>query len=366
MKYDFSCSYFIRWWNFQAKMFAVVEFENRDCALLPLAWLFDNQKKTYWPRVAREETFLKYVKNEKKPQSSWATFAVNKILFVTGKYENAAEALTNIVKESNSSEENGSSEFPVPLVLKYLRSELTESESDESSDPENSQDSLKSKLITTEIIQKRITRELEPPPKKVKLTKEKAAVTSQKDTESSEEFSSEEETNTVEANSFRSTPVHNESSQINSPVLTPIPPNIVLSTPNTSRVCNETILRKLERVIATQDQQTIMLQNILRTQQSQNIQYSRPDNYPELPVTNKKDFKNLESFLKDADNFVYMKTRLACIGGVNVRNCTMHIIKHLLSNEVAIKFNWAGRDKRPIKNTNITKVIFGKFLLRIQ
>ena len=50
------------------------------------------------------------------------------------------------------------------------------------------------------------------------------------------------------------------------------------------------LVRKLEQIIATQDQQTIMLDQILRQQTAQNVsQLQRPDDFPILPVTNKTD-----------------------------------------------------------------------------
>lgn len=43
----------------------------------------------------------------------------------------------------------------------------------------------------------------------------------------------------------------------------------------------------------------------------------------------------------------------------------MNMLKFILSDKVAIKFNWAGRDnkKRAFKTTSIAKVIQGNFLL---
>ncbi|KAF2890011.1 hypothetical protein ILUMI_16162 [Ignelater luminosus] len=49
-----------------------------------------------------------------------------------------------------------------------------------------------------------------------------------------------------------------------------------------------------------------------------------------------------------------MKTkRLSTIGGSSVRNTTMNMLKYLLTNQVAMKFNWSGKDKKPFKKTKM-------------
>ncbi|CAG9820693.1 unnamed protein product [Phaedon cochleariae] len=88
------------------------------------------------------------------------------------------------------------------------------------------------------------------------------------------------------------------------------------------------------------------------------LQLERPGNSHNLPVSNKQEYKALERFLNKELSFEYnMKKRFAAIGGASVRNTVMGMLKFLLRNEVAMKFNWAGSDKRPFKTTNMMKVI---------
>lgn len=56
---------------------------------------------------------------------------------------------------------------------------------------------------------------------------------------------------------------------------------------------------------------------------------------------------------------------MAAVGGSNVRSTVMNILKFVLSNEVAMKFNWSGRDKRSFKETAIMSVISGNILANI-
>ena len=70
------------------------------------------------------------------------------------------------------------------------------------------------------------------------------------------------------------------------------------------------LVKKLEQIIATQDQQTIMLDQILRQQTAQNVsQLQRPDDFPILPVTNKTDYRAVECFLSSEEKLTYMVSK---------------------------------------------------------
>lgn len=73
-------------------MYAVVEFRKvglngikRECAVIPIIWLIENNTKCYWPSVKYEESFLHYVKTKKPYEKSWHKYQVYKILHTTGK-----------------------------------------------------------------------------------------------------------------------------------------------------------------------------------------------------------------------------------------------------------------------------------------
>lgn len=52
-------------------MYAVVEFEGRKCAVVPLNWLTEEQQKCYWPKSSAGSTFEKRVISLKEPASTW-------------------------------------------------------------------------------------------------------------------------------------------------------------------------------------------------------------------------------------------------------------------------------------------------------
>lgn len=82
-------------------------------------------------------------------------------------------------------------------------------------------------------------------------------------------------------------------------------PSTSSSTSNT--VLLEAIVRKLEHVVNTQNQQTLMLNHILSSTQNTNItSLNKPQDLPSLPVNNKQEYKNLEEFLKSEEKFNYL------------------------------------------------------------
>ncbi|KAF2898856.1 hypothetical protein ILUMI_07314 [Ignelater luminosus] len=96
-----------------------------------------------------------------------------------------------------------------------------------------------------------------------------------------------------------------------------------------------------------------MLDNILRNLEVINRVLERPADFPNLPVSNKTEYRCVEEFLSKDENFTYMTKRLSTIGGFNLRNTTMNMLKYLLTSQVAIKLNWSGKDKKPFKKTKM-------------
>jgi hypothetical protein len=69
----------------------------------------------------------------------------------------------------------------------------------------------------------------------------------------------------------------------------------------------ELLLRKIEKLIATQDQHSILLDNMLRIQKLQNNNLiERPIDFPKLPIENKAEYRTVEEFLANPDKFSYM------------------------------------------------------------
>lgn len=67
-------------------MYAIVEFEERKCAVVPLNWLIDEQQKCHWPRTVRSQLFENMVKACKEPACSWPKYDVIKIIEVIGNF----------------------------------------------------------------------------------------------------------------------------------------------------------------------------------------------------------------------------------------------------------------------------------------
>lgn len=66
-------------------MYAVVEFEKKQCDVLPLCWLRDNQTKCLWPRNVTEKALCVLVRNQTAPKSSWLKCMVIKVHTLIGR-----------------------------------------------------------------------------------------------------------------------------------------------------------------------------------------------------------------------------------------------------------------------------------------
>lgn len=78
-------------------VYAVVQFLNKtqkECAVVPLIWLTDNNSICYWPNTKSDIKFKALVKSNAVYQSSWKKFDINAVLHTEGIYE------TRILKTS--------------------------------------------------------------------------------------------------------------------------------------------------------------------------------------------------------------------------------------------------------------------------
>ncbi|CAH1131648.1 unnamed protein product [Ceutorhynchus assimilis] len=128
----------------------------------------------------------------------------------------------------------------------------------------------------------------------------------------------------------------------------------------------EKVINDLESLKAIQKQHTLILQEILSTVRTKNVQaLTRPVDTPNLPIDHKKDFQDFESWLENQTNFTYMRSRVAAVGGSTVRGATMNMMKFLITNEIGMQFNWAGsapkderyQQKYPFKDTKMFSLI---------
>lgn len=123
-------------------------------------------------------------------------------------------------------------------------------------------------------------------------------------------------------------------------------------------------------------QHSLILNELLRT--SRRVHQDglvAPEDVPKFPLQTLGDFQNFDKLLEQNSalndymvkirhifpryNF-FKVSRLAAVGGSGVESLTRRIMKFLLSNEVAVLYNWKGRDKFPFEKTAVINVIYGK------
>lgn len=65
-------------------MYSVIEFDkNRECAIVPLTWLEEDQKVCLWPNNIKNEAIIQdYVTSNKA--SPWRKYKIKKVHFLSG------------------------------------------------------------------------------------------------------------------------------------------------------------------------------------------------------------------------------------------------------------------------------------------
>lgn len=54
------------------------------------------------------------------------------------------------------------------------------------------------------------------------------------------------------------------------------------------------------------------------------------------------------------------KGRLSTIGGADLRSCVMNILKFVMTNQLAMSYNWKGQhNKKSFEGTKLREVIMG-------
>ncbi|KAF2891507.1 hypothetical protein ILUMI_14666 [Ignelater luminosus] len=247
-------------------MYAVVEFDKKECSVVALAWLIDDQSKCLWPNIGKQDVLEEYVTSQKAPTSSWRKYSVKKVHYISDTYYKANDYLTKMVEDSYSSSDGNQ------LLIRRKIAEM------------NSQTNVQDKKE-------------DPCKRKLKLNSKKTDK-KQKSNESSNEFSSD-----VDETEVQSMTQHNKESfdttiaykSGTSSSLCSLKSN---NTPVSSRSSNvsssstpaiELLLRRVERIISTQDQQNIMLDNILRNLEVNHRVLEKPADFSNLPVSNKTD-----------------------------------------------------------------------------
>jgi len=82
--------------------FSIVEFED-GIKLVPILWIFNDNKKCYWPNYTKQEEINQAIFNEEHPDSKWLSYNVLRKFGTADTYANGvrklklAEQFSNIV-----------------------------------------------------------------------------------------------------------------------------------------------------------------------------------------------------------------------------------------------------------------------------
>lgn len=63
--------------------FSIVEFED-GIQLVPILWIFNGNKKCYWPNYTKQEKINQAIFNEEHPDSKWLPYNILRIFGTAG------------------------------------------------------------------------------------------------------------------------------------------------------------------------------------------------------------------------------------------------------------------------------------------
>ncbi|XP_050315917.1 uncharacterized protein LOC126750366 isoform X2 [Anthonomus grandis grandis] len=333
-------------------MFAVVEFDNKrkEFSVVPLTWLTDDKTVCFWPKIIRSEDHLQsMIQKCFYPTASWDNYAIKKIHCTTESFHIANCMLKMILEESSSANEE-------PQATQKKGEEIDRKDIKRVL-PENSDVVISYSSDSDTFISA---------PKKKKRKKFLCPLPTTHNNDSNEIevfLSDSEQKGTALLTSVESVPSvgsvlsipdeldrqqqashneHNSTRRIQSNVNNNSPTSDFLSN-NHLNEWQHSISQELEHIKAVQERQATMLRQIWQALQVKNIQaLHRPADVPDLPLNKLREFGNFEQWLKIEHNFIYMRTRIASIGGTTVRAAVMNMMKCLLTNKLGMAFNWAG------------------------
>ncbi|CAH0559238.1 unnamed protein product [Brassicogethes aeneus] len=112
-------------------------------------------------------------------------------------------------------------------------------------------------------------------------------------------------------------------------------PNAAVPNDNTSHILEE-ILRHVVYIREVQDQNTLRLDQLERLNQTATVQQlARPHSVPILPINNKKEFEELENFLTEDVNLLYMAMQIQNLKKSEM--CRSSWVESVLSTPCSVK-----------------------------
>ncbi|XP_044254823.1 uncharacterized protein LOC123005230 [Tribolium madens] len=350
-------------------MFAVIEFISNEIAVVPLKWVYKRETKCRWPLTTGKKTFNDFVKCKPPSKSSWPSYKIIKIHCKIDNFDKAEQELTELLKDCQAeAEETGSSSRSLTRKSNphYLSDES--SEDDSISSFEDTQDThflnvstgsagnaQGSNITTVEMSASSST-----------LGISKAASTY------SGGVSTLNQTTALEASTSSSTCCLNASTifpgvSSSSKTLTVEASNsssstLGISEASTVTIYSEnfesTVLSTLSKIVSNVDQHSIILNEIYRKCTTSENSITQPEDIPSLPLKDLEDFAAFEDKLKSPALYQYMVLRLAAVGGSGIESQCRRIMQYLMTNSLAMKFNWKGKEKIAFQKTKTMTLIY--------
>ncbi|XP_030196677.1 uncharacterized protein LOC115541048 [Gadus morhua] len=101
------------------------------------------------------------------------------------------------------------------------------------------------------------------------------------------------------------------------------------------------LLRAVEELKALVRQNNLLLQAL--TRQKTTAAADTPSEEFKFPMNSEEDLQRVEDLLREKSQEKALAAHLSALGGCNPGDAVRRILRHILTNHFALKFNWLGR-----------------------
>ncbi|KAL0117637.1 hypothetical protein PUN28_008798 [Cardiocondyla obscurior] len=147
------------------RRFSIVEFED-GIQLIPTLWIFNENKKCYWPCYTKQEKINQAIFNEERPEDDkWKSYNVIRIFGTADTYSNSmrklklAEQISNIESGNDDTDKKMSRRKRAKKRFNY---EEDDSENETTTEKEDSEEVENSVEVSTQKISKKNNNKIPP------------------------------------------------------------------------------------------------------------------------------------------------------------------------------------------------------------
>ncbi|XP_025160521.1 uncharacterized protein LOC109503823 [Harpegnathos saltator] len=337
-------------------IYHIVEFDD-GLQVVPSEWLTDNNKKCLWPTYTNQIKINQPISKRISPLCDWPLYKVNRLFGSCEIYDKAIEKLklAEHISDIDDIDENSNLK-----KSRHHRAKKVLTSSAENSDDSCDTNIDKSKVYTAQF-----------PKVPNELSRKEITIGAQKSLKNSEKKITniiqreKSKTDVFVSSCNKSVYCSQEHTELNQDSVIKTSNTTAASTSYTCSV-NERdldfhnfILRKLNTILLKLD---IIDERLIRVE-DYNLNRNNVTNASEnvnfdLPASTVEELQLIDRQLQDKSVATEMTRQLSLLGGKDYHDVISYMMKHILTNTLAIQYSWAStKMKDPFKKLRITKCI---------